>query len=75
MLIYFSVGHAPASMITFTHDCRKILVANEGEAGKDEMGKFFDPEGSISIIEFATSDLHLPPSAIKTADFRMFNSK
>ena len=69
------VGNSPASMITFTRDCQKIIVANEGEAGKDEHGKFLDPEGSISIIEFGQHDLHQPPKAVRTADFRKFNHR
>lgn len=38
-------------MLTFTSDCKKILVANEGRPGKDINNVFTDPEGSITIIE------------------------
>lgn len=70
-----SVGNSPASMITFTKDCRKILVANEGEAGKNEMGKFFDPEGGVSVISFSTSNLAMEEPSVKHADFTKFNKK
>ncbi|WP_372626010.1 choice-of-anchor I family protein [Arsukibacterium sp.] len=44
-----SVGALP-DMLTFTPDGSKVLVANEGEPDTDYM---FDPEGSISVINFA----------------------
>ncbi|XP_061172912.1 mesenchyme-specific cell surface glycoprotein-like [Saccostrea echinata] len=43
-------GYFP-DMLTFTSDCKKILVANEGRPGKDINNVFVDPEGSVTIIE------------------------
>jgi hypothetical protein len=47
-------------MLTFTNDCSKILVANEGRSGKDIGNKFLDPLGSVTIIERERGDA--PPS-------------
>nr|UYM80488.1 shell protein 2B [Novocrania anomala] len=68
-----SVGALP-DMLTFTKDCRTILVANEGEAGKNSLGRFEDPKGSVSIIKFQTSNL-AGNYTLKTADFRAFDSR
>ena len=38
-------------MLTFTPDCRKILVANEGRSGKDIANQFMDPPGTVTIIQ------------------------
>ncbi len=62
-LIYsVQVGALP-DMVTFTDDCEKVLVANEGEPDDG-----VDPEGSISIIDTQTG-------AVKTADFTRFNGR
>nr|XP_022334558.1 mesenchyme-specific cell surface glycoprotein-like [Crassostrea virginica] len=57
-------GKLPAGffpdMLTFTGDCKKILVANEGRPGKDINNVFIDPEGSITVIERERSGS--PPS-------------
>lgn len=55
----FSAGFFP-DMLTFTGDCKKILVANEGRPGKDINNVFTDPEGSITVIERERSGS--PPS-------------
>ncbi|XP_060066488.1 mesenchyme-specific cell surface glycoprotein-like [Ylistrum balloti] len=43
-----TVGETPKSM-TFTNDCSKLLVANEGRPGVLN-GIFTDPDGTVSII-------------------------
>lgn len=55
----FPAGFFP-DMLTFTGDCKKILVANEGRPGKDINNVFIDPEGSITVIERERSGS--PPS-------------
>jgi hypothetical protein len=49
------VGALP-DMLTFTHDGRKLLVANEGtpNAVADQSYVLPDPAGSVSIIDMAT---------------------
>lgn len=47
-------------MLTFTGDCKKILVANEGRPGKDINNVFIDPAGSVTVIERERSGS--PPS-------------
>ncbi len=59
-----TVGALP-DMLTFTPDGGKIVVANEGEPNDDYT---VDPEGSISIIDVATS-------TVMTADFRAYNGR
>jgi hypothetical protein len=54
------VGALP-DMVKFTKNCRKLLVANEGEPDDG-----IDPEGSISIINVVNGQ-------VKTADFTRFN--
>ena len=68
------VGASPASAIVFTRDCQTILVANEGEAGKDDQGRFIDPEGSVSIIKFGSPDLR-GNITVTTADFRKYDER
>jgi hypothetical protein len=58
-----SVGVGPLpDMLAFTHNGKKILVANEGEPTNTEYepegGEFVDPEGSVSIITLGRS-IHL----------------
>ena len=38
-------------MLTFTPDCSKILVANEGRPGLDMSKQFTDPTGTVTIIQ------------------------
>jgi sugar lactone lactonase YvrE len=58
------VGILP-DMVTFTHDGKKVLVANEGElAGNEDLdAPLYDPYGSVSIIDTATYD-------VDTVDFK-----
>lgn len=65
------VGYKP-DMLHFTHDCSKIVVANEGEAAESYDGSsFINPEGSVSILK-ATGNPYDPYSAI-TLGFDYFN--
>lgn len=50
-----SVGALP-DMLTFTHDGRKLLVANEGTPNEtaDQAYTAPDPEGSVSVIDMNT---------------------
>lgn len=60
------VGAQP-DMVTFTHDGKRILVANEGEPSKPD-GKI-DPPGSVSII-----DIQNPRSPqVQTVGFERFD--
>ncbi|XP_021368602.1 mesenchyme-specific cell surface glycoprotein-like [Mizuhopecten yessoensis] len=53
-----TVGESPKSM-TFTNDCSKLLVANEGRAGLVN-GVFTDPDGTVSVIDMALVDTTTP---------------
>lgn len=64
-----TVGAAP-DMITFTPDCSKVLVANEGEPDDDYE---VDPEGSVSIIDLSNGVVGLTQENVSTADFTAFN--
>lgn len=59
------VGALP-DMLVFTHDGRKLLVANEGEPDCYGPG-CTDPEGSISIVQVSPLSPVLP---VKTVRFR-----
>ncbi len=63
------VGALP-DMLTFTHNCRRLLVANEGEPSDDYLT---DPEGSISIIDMTVGAANITSANIKTATFTAFN--
>ncbi|XP_011675784.2 mesenchyme-specific cell surface glycoprotein isoform X2 [Strongylocentrotus purpuratus] len=48
-----SLGSKP-DMLHFSHDCRTIVVANEGEAAQNaDQTEFINREGSISIIRLS----------------------
>ena len=69
------VGALP-DMLTFTPDCGHILVANEGEAGRDEHGEFKNPEGSVSVIDVLGLLTNPDPvDAIRTANFSAWNGE
>ena len=70
-----TVGASPASAVVFTKDCRTILIANEGEAGKDDLGNFIDPEGSVTIIKFETSALDTANYTVQNVDFRKYDER
>ncbi len=61
------VGALP-DMLTFTHDGRHVLVANEGEPlGYD--GEGVDPAGSVSIVS-----TRLPDPEVRTVGFADFDA-
>jgi choice-of-anchor I-like protein len=61
------VGALP-DMLTFTHDGRFVLVANEGEpSGYNSQG--VDPVGSVSIVS-----TKLPDPEVRTVGFADFNA-
>lgn len=59
------VGILP-DMVTYTHDGKKVLVADEGEvAGNEDLdAPLYDPYGTVSIID--TTDY-----SVKTVDFKL----
>ncbi|MCO4095396.1 choice-of-anchor I family protein [Macrococcoides canis] len=64
LLSHVSVGSLP-DMLTFSHDSKKLLVANEGEPNDDLT---VNPEGSISSI-IATKDGVIKQQNVKTIPF------
>lgn len=69
-----AVGALP-DMLVFTPDCSTILTANEGEAGQDPDGMFFNPEGSVSIISVGAAlagEARLPPPSPPPRFIHMF---
>src|SRR5687767_4623948 len=65
------VGALP-DMVTFTHDGRFALVANEGEPSGYGEGHV-DPEGSVSVINLRRGAAALRQSDVRTASFGRFN--
>lgn len=64
------VGSLP-NMLRTTSDCRRIIIAIEGEAFQ-RSGEIFDPEGGVGIIEFN----HQEKTGIYTfVDFTKFNNR
>jgi hypothetical protein len=70
LLSSVTVGAVP-DMVTFTPNGRRVLVANEGEPND---AYTLDPEGSVSIIDLTRGVINLPQRAVRTVDFRFFNS-
>jgi len=60
------VGAQP-DMLTFTHDGKYVLTANEGEPSDDYT---VDPEGSVSIIDVSRGVIGLTQADVRTADFK-----
>ena len=75
MFLSFTVGASPASAIVFTKDCKTILIANEGEAGRDDLGNFIDPEGSVTIIKFDSPLLDSANHTVHQVDFRKYDDR
>ncbi|XP_070560956.1 mesenchyme-specific cell surface glycoprotein-like [Ptychodera flava] len=67
-----TVGSEP-DMLAFSKNCQTIVVCNEGEPGEDGKGAYVDPEGSVTVLKFASTDLSETPT-IETADFTAFNN-
>jgi DNA-binding beta-propeller fold protein YncE len=68
------VGALPDS-VTFTHDGRYLLVANEGEprcVDTMEPTEAVNPEGSVTVIELAG---RAGVKSVRTADFSAFNDR
>lgn len=66
-----TVGVYPKSM-AFTPDCSRLVVVNEGKPGiRVNTGRFYDPEGSISII--VRNDAGFPPEI--NLNFQSFNNR
>jgi hypothetical protein len=53
-------------MVTFTPNCRYVLVANEGEAGSYGQPDSVDPEGSVSVIDLKRG---ISRAVVRTARF------
>lgn len=89
-VVFFNAALAPLSavtvgalpdMLTFTHNGRYVLVANEGEPntyndfGSETNGPSIDPEGSVSIINLRRGAARLNQSDVRTAGFGFFNAR
>lgn len=70
MWFYSIVGSYP-SHLKYTQDCGTIIVANEGNAGKDEANAYVDPEGTVTIIHGERTG---NPS-VRLVDFTKFNEQ
>ncbi|XP_063965804.1 mesenchyme-specific cell surface glycoprotein-like [Lytechinus pictus] len=67
-----SLGSKP-DMLHFSHDCRTIVVANEGEADQNaDMTEFINREGSISIIRLSADGSTFSSSLL---NFTQFNDR
>ncbi|HEX2959678.1 MAG TPA: choice-of-anchor I family protein [Chitinispirillaceae bacterium] len=62
------IGPLP-DMVTFSHDGKYILVANEGEPNS---AYTVDPEGSISILNIRKGIMH---AELKTVEFKDYNDR
>ena len=67
-----SVGPLP-DMIVFTKDCRKLVIALEGEP-RMVNGNVVDPEGGVGVIEFLSADF-TGTHTFRVANFTSFNSR
>ena len=58
-------------MVTFTHDGKQVVVANEGEPNDEYT---IDPEGSVSIISLPSDIKTLSQKDVTNVSFRDFNN-
>lgn len=70
-LLYEITTGALPDAATFTPDCKKILTADEGEAGLDVDGNFLNPEGAVTIVDLEA--LANGQEGIQTVDFQFVN--
>ncbi len=63
------VGYEP-DCVALTNDGKLLVVANEGSANENYD---FDPEGTISLIEFPDDLTQITNAEITTIDFRRYN--
>jgi hypothetical protein len=66
------VGAQP-DMVTFTHNGRFVLTANEGEPLSYVPGAVDDPEGSVSIIDISGGAANVTQADVRTAGFGGFS--
>jgi hypothetical protein len=64
------VGSLP-DMITFSHDGKKVLTANEGQPND---AYTIDPEGSVSVVDLTNGIANLTQANVKTLGFSHFNA-
>jgi hypothetical protein len=69
--VAYEVGALP-DMLTFTHDGRYLLVANEGEPNSYGRPDSVDPVGSISILDLRRG---LARATVATAGFEAFDGQ
>ena len=66
----FLVGSYP-DHIKYTPDCGSVVVANQGKPGKDLLGKYLDPPGTVSVIHGEKTG---NPS-VQLVEFNAYNSR
>ncbi|XP_078678711.1 uncharacterized protein LOC144914587 [Branchiostoma floridae x Branchiostoma belcheri] len=69
----FTVGSTRPDSLKFTHDCRTLVVLDEGWPGEDHTGVFQDPGGAAIILEFSYTNLGSVHIVLRVADFRRFD--
>ncbi len=65
------LGGTP-DMLTFTHDGKWLLVANEGEPSSYGEADSVDPEGSVSVVDMRSG---VAAATARTAGFHAFDAK
>ena len=73
LLGHVTVGAQP-DMVTFTHNGRFVLTANEGEPAAYPSTSISDPEGSVSIIDVSAGAANVTQANVRTASFTPFNA-
>lgn len=72
-LLYEITTGALPDAASFTPDCKKILTADEGEAGMDAEGNFINPEGSVTIVDLEA--LEKGEEGVQIVDFQFANAE